>query len=81
MRDLFYTLAYRKQFPGESVNLQHHNLSTGEAIPLSMTPKKEQKLQAEAEQAIQGLERHDYPAKPAEASQCLTCPFAFICPI
>lgn len=81
MRDLFYTLAYRKQYPGESVNLQHHNLSTGEAIPLSMTPKKEQKLQAEAEQAIHGLEQHEYPAKPAEASECLTCPFSFICPI
>jgi len=81
MRDLFYTLAYRKQYPGESVNLQHHNLSTGEAIPLSMTPKKEQRLQEEAEQAIRGIEQHEYPAKPAESSQCLTCPFSFICPM
>ena len=81
MRDLFYALAYRKQYPGESVNLQHHNLSTGEAMPLSMTPKKEQRLQAEAEQAIYGLEQHEYPAKPAESSQCLTCPFSFICPV
>lgn len=81
MRDLFYTLAYRKQYPGETVNLQHHNLSTGEATPLSMTPKKEQRLQTEVEQAIRGMEQHEYPAKPKEASECLACPFSFICPV
>jgi superfamily I DNA/RNA helicase len=80
MRDLFYTLAYRQQYPGQSVNLQHQNLSTGETTPLTMTPRKERNLQTEVEQALNGMARHEYPAKPEEASRCLTCPFSFTCP-
>ena len=76
-----YTLAYRQHYPGQTVNLQHQNLSTGETTPLTMTPRKERSLQTAVEQALTGIAQHEYPAKPEEASHCLTCPFSFTCPM
>jgi CRISPR/Cas system-associated exonuclease Cas4 (RecB family) len=80
MRELFYTLAYRQEHPGQAVELHSHNMSTGETVPLKMTTKKEQSLYESAQQAIEGLERNEYPARPAKAFQCPRCPFFFICP-
>jgi superfamily I DNA/RNA helicase len=79
MRELFYTLAYRQQHPGESVELHTHNLSTGEVVPIKMTARKEQSLYDDIEKSIEGLEQNEYPAKP-DAFRCPTCPFFFICP-
>jgi ATP-dependent exoDNAse (exonuclease V) beta subunit len=80
MRELFYTLAYREQYPGQPVELHSHNMSTGETVPLKMTAKKEQSLYESAEQAIKGLELNKYPARPAQPFRCPQCPFFFICP-
>jgi len=80
MRELFYTLAYRQQHPGQPVELYSHNMSTGETVPLKMTAKKEQTLYESAQQAIEGLERNEYPARPAQPFRCPQCPFYFICP-
>ena len=79
-RELFYTLAYRQHFPGQTPKLYSHNMSTGESAPITMTPKKEQSLYQEAAQAIQAMERNEYPANPAEPFRCPTCPFFLICP-
>ncbi|EFH87219.1 UvrD-helicase domain-containing protein [Ktedonobacter racemifer] len=79
-RELFYTLASRQHHPGRSVELHSHNMSTGETIPMKLTEKKEQSLYGELEQCIEGIERDEYPARPAEPSRCPTCPFFFICP-
>ncbi len=79
-RELFYTLAYRQQHPGRSVELHSHNMSTGEVIPITMTARKEQSLYEGVEQAIEGLERNTYPAQPAEPFRCPGCPFFLICP-
>ncbi len=79
-RELFYTLAYRQHFPGQTPKLYSHNMSTGEAVPISMTTKKEQSLYDEIVQAVQAMERNEFPAKPAEPSRCPTCPFFLICP-
>jgi DNA helicase II / ATP-dependent DNA helicase PcrA len=79
-RELFYTLAYRQQYPGRPVELHSHNMSTGETVPLKITAKKEQSLYDSAQQAIEGLERNEYPAKPAQPFRCPQCPFFFICP-
>lgn len=79
-RELFYAHAYRQQHPGQPVELHSHNMSTGEMQPMKLSPKKEQSLYDEVEQAILAMERHEYPAHPAEPSRCPTCPFFFICP-
>jgi CRISPR/Cas system-associated exonuclease Cas4 (RecB family) len=80
MRELFYTLAYRQQYPGQSVELHSHDMSTGETVPLKMTARKEQSLYESAQQAVEGLERNEYPARPAQPFRCPQCPFFFICP-
>jgi superfamily I DNA/RNA helicase/Zn-dependent peptidase ImmA (M78 family)/CRISPR/Cas system-associated exonuclease Cas4 (RecB family) len=80
MRELFYTLAYRQQYPGQPVELHSHNMSTGETVPLKVSPKKEQSLYESAQQAVEGLERNEYPARPAQPFRCPQCPFFFICP-
>ncbi len=79
-RELFYMLAYRQHFPGQTPQLQSHNMSTGETQPITMTAKKEQSLYEEAVQAMQAMERNEYPAHPAEPFRCPTCPFFLICP-
>jgi superfamily I DNA/RNA helicase len=79
-RELFYMLAYRQHFPGQTPQLQSHNMSTGETQSITMTTKKEQSLYEEAVQAMQAMERDEYPARPAEPFRCPTCPFFFICP-
>ena len=80
MKDLFYALVYRQLHPGQPVELHSHNLSTGEMVPITISTKKEQSLYEEIEQSMRGLERHEYPALPAEPFRCPTCPFFFICP-
>ncbi len=79
-RELFYTLAYRQQHPGQPVELHSHNMSTGEVMPITMTARKEQSLYEGVEQAIKGLESNAYPAQPAEPFRCPNCPFFLICP-
>ncbi len=79
-RELFYMLAYRQNFPGQTPQLHSHNMSTGETQPITMTTKKEQSLYEEAVQAMQAMERNEYPAHPAEPFRCPTCPFFLICP-
>ncbi len=79
-RELFYMLAYRQHFPGQTPQLQTHNMSTGETQPITMTSKKEQSLYEEVVQAMQAMERNEYPARPAEPFRCPTCPFFLICP-
>jgi len=77
-RELLYAHAYRQQH-GQSLELHFHNLSTGETLPLKLTARKEQSLIEDLEQAIQGLERNEYPAVP-DAFLCPVCPFFLICP-
>ncbi len=78
-RELLYARAYRQQHPGQNVELHYHNLSTDETLPITLTEKREQSLHDEVEQAILGLERNEYPAKP-DPFHCPTCPFFLICP-
>jgi DNA helicase-2/ATP-dependent DNA helicase PcrA len=80
LRELFYTLVYRQLHPGQPVELHSHNLSTGEVLPIKLTPRKEQSLYDEIEQTIEGLERNHYPPQPAEPFRCPACPFFMICP-
>ena len=80
LRELFYTLAYRQQHPGQNVELHSYNMSTGESFPITITSKKEQSLYEGVEQALKGLEANFYPAQPAEPFRCPTCPFFLICP-
>ncbi len=80
LRELFYALAYRQQYPGQNVELHSYNMSTGEASPITISSKKEQSLYEDAEQAIKGMEANLYPAQPAEPFRCPTCPFFLICP-
>ena len=80
IRELFYTLAYRQEHPGQDVELYSLNMSTGESFPLKLSTKKEQSLYESALEAIEGLERNDYPARPAKPFHCPQCPFFFICP-
>jgi DNA helicase II / ATP-dependent DNA helicase PcrA len=79
-RELFYMLASRQQHPQQPVQLQQHNMSTGEITPVNLSTKKEQSLYAKVKQALDGLARDEYPAKPEDPARCPTCPFFFICP-
>jgi DNA helicase II / ATP-dependent DNA helicase PcrA len=79
VRELLYAQAYRQLYPGQSIEVHHHNLSTGEVISIKLTEKREQKLYDELEQAITGMERHEFPPKP-DSFVCPTCPFYLICP-
>jgi len=78
-RELLYARASRQHHPGQNVELHYHNMSTGETFEVKLTEKKEQSLYNELEQAIVGLERHEFPPKP-DAFICPTCPFFLICP-
>jgi DNA helicase-2/ATP-dependent DNA helicase PcrA len=79
-RELFYTLAHRRDHPEQPVELHVHNMSTGEITPLKLTDKKEKSLYDGITQAIQGLQHHHYPAQPEQPRMCPTCPFFLICP-
>jgi len=78
-REMLYVRASRQHHPGRTVELQAHNMSTGEAYPITLTNKKEQSLYDELEQAILGMERHEFPPKP-DVMKCPGCPFFLICP-
>ena len=78
-REMLYVHASRQHHPGRSIELQAHNLSTGETYPITLTEKKEQSLYNELERAIIGLERHEFPPKP-DVIRCPGCPFFLICP-
>ncbi|GCE14356.1 UvrD-helicase domain-containing protein [Tengunoibacter tsumagoiensis] len=78
-RELFYTLGYRQQYPGQNVELYSHNMSTGETTPITISSKKELSLYESVKQAIEGLEQQQFPAQP-DPFRCPTCPFFFICP-
>jgi CRISPR/Cas system-associated exonuclease Cas4 (RecB family) len=79
-RELLYMLAYKQYYPDQKVELHNHNMSTGEQIPIKITPRKEQNLYQKVEQAMQGLEQNHYPARPEDPQRCPNCPFFFICP-
>ena len=78
-REMLYVHASRQHHPGHTIELQAHNLSTGETYPITLTEKKEQSLYNELEQAILGMERHEFPPKP-DVIRCPGCPFYLICP-
>jgi len=78
-REMLYARASRQDHPGRNIELQLHNMSTGETYPIALTSKKEQSLYNEFEQAILGLERNEFPPKP-DVIKCPTCPFFLICP-
>ncbi len=78
-REMLYVHASRQHHPGRVIELQAHNMSTGETYPITLTDKKEQSLYNELEQAILGMERHEFPPKP-DVVKCPNCPFFLICP-
>ncbi len=79
VRELLYAHAYRQQYPGQSIKVYHHNLSSGEMLSITLTEKREQRLLTELAHTIRGLERHAYPATP-DSFTCPSCPFFLICP-
>jgi superfamily I DNA/RNA helicase len=78
-REMLYVRASRQHHPGRTIELQAHNLSTGETYPITLTNKKEQSLYNELEQAIMGMGRNEFPPKP-DMIKCPGCPFFLICP-
>jgi len=79
VRELLYAHAYRQQYPGQSIELHHHNLSTGEMLSITLTEKRQRRLLEELAHTIRGLEQHAYPATP-DSFICPSCPFFLICP-
>ncbi|HEU5377340.1 MAG TPA: UvrD-helicase domain-containing protein [Ktedonobacteraceae bacterium] len=78
-RELLYLHARRQHHAGQEVTLQTHNLSTGERHEIKVTTRKEQSLLSDLEQAVQGIERHDFTPRP-DAHTCASCPYFLICP-
>jgi DNA helicase II / ATP-dependent DNA helicase PcrA len=78
-REMLYARASRQHHPDRTIELQLHNMSTGEIYPITLTNKKEQSLYNELEEAIFGMERNEFPAKP-DAIKCPGCPFFLMCP-
>ncbi|HEY0754418.1 MAG TPA: UvrD-helicase domain-containing protein [Ktedonobacteraceae bacterium] len=79
MRELLYVHAGRQHHADQKVELQTHNLSTGETQEIKVSARKEASLLSDFEQAMSGIESHDYTPKP-DAFVCPTCPFYLICP-
>src|SRR5437764_14455549 len=77
-REMLYVHASRQHHPERTIELQAHNMSTGETYPITLNNKKEQSLYNELEQAIFGMERHEFPPKP-DVIKCPGCPFFLIC--
>ncbi len=80
MRELLYARSYRQHYAEQSIAMQLQNLSTGETVPITLSPRKEASLYNELEQAILGIERDEYPAYP-DARTCSDCAFCLICPV
>ncbi len=78
-RELLYVHAARQHHAGQETALQTHNLSSGETHEIKLTPRKEQSLLSELEQAIAGIERQDFAPRP-DPYVCATCPFFLVCP-
>lgn len=78
-REYLYAQAYKQHHSAQALELYVHNLSTGETMPITFTPKREQKLYEELQESLTALERREFPPKP-DARVCPTCPFFFICP-
>jgi ATP-dependent DNA helicase UvrD/PcrA len=78
-REMLYVHASRQHYPGRTIELQAHNMSTGETFPIALTEKKEQSLYNELEQAVLGMERNEFPPKP-DVMKCPGCPFFLMCP-
>ncbi len=79
LREVLYAQAYRQHHDGQHLDLLFHNLSTGETMPITISPRSEQGLLKKMEESLEALERHDFPARPDPFS-CPSCPFFFICP-
>jgi len=85
-REYLYAQAYKQHHGARTTGgdkpaplLYIHNLSTGETMPITFTPKREQKLHEELQESLFALERREFPPKP-DARLCPTCPFFFVCP-
>ncbi|MGH2509126.1 MAG: 3'-5' exonuclease, partial [Ktedonobacteraceae bacterium] len=78
-RELLYLHACRQHHIGQDVELEAHNLSTGARHAIKLTARVEQNRLKDVEQAIDGIERHDF-TPTQNTHECLMCPFALICP-
>jgi hypothetical protein len=79
LRTLLYALAAEQVGGDERPALAQHNLTTGVLTPLSLDPKREARLRSSLLEALAGLERGEYPARP-DPFTCQACPFLLICP-
>jgi superfamily I DNA/RNA helicase/Zn-dependent peptidase ImmA (M78 family)/CRISPR/Cas system-associated exonuclease Cas4 (RecB family) len=79
IRELLYLHAQRQHHPGQQVTLHTHNLSTGETREITIATRKEEGLQDDLVQAIEGIERQDFTPRP-DAFVCASCPFFLVCP-
>ncbi|MBE3567759.1 MAG: hypothetical protein IMW90_18740, partial [Thermogemmatispora sp.] len=79
-RELLYMHAYREHYPGQEVELQSDNLTTGEIKAVKLGQRREQSLYARLVESLERLKEHDYAAAPSDPGRCPTCPFFLICP-
>ena len=59
--------------------IAEHHLNTGEMVDVTLKPKHEEKLRAQAFAAIAGIRAASFPARPEER-KCAGCEFVLICP-
>lgn len=78
-RELLYLHARRQHHLGSQISLETHNLSTGIRHEIKLTPRTEQSRLDALEQALEGIERHDF-TPTQDTHECAMCPFALICP-
>jgi DNA helicase-2/ATP-dependent DNA helicase PcrA len=78
LREFFYVQAAR-QLDHQRLDLLFHNLSTGETMPITLSPHFEQGMLKKIEESLQALERNEFPPRP-DSFTCPSCPFFFICP-
>src|SRR5260370_1023119 len=79
IRALLYLPAQRQHPPGQQVTLHTHNPSPGETHEITIATRKEEGLQDDLVQALEGIERQDFTPKP-DAFVCANCPFFLVCP-
>jgi superfamily I DNA/RNA helicase/Zn-dependent peptidase ImmA (M78 family) len=65
---------------GVPLTIELEYLGTGETVEVADAGRYEQQRLDKLEGAVQGIRAGHFPPAPAEADECLRCPFWIICP-
>jgi hypothetical protein len=81
IRLAFWRVAARQTYgPDVPVTIALDYPATGDTVEVPDAGRWEKERLVKLENAVRGIRAHYFPAQPAEADECLRCPFWIICP-